>query len=117
VYREQFIIEKPKNNSNIFKYYVGKPKLLNSRLECSFFCPICDHLHKENLIIVGCLDKRVVKCHSNKRVTISGFLFWKKLCPVAGFHTHYICESCNHHTIEHNEKANSLNFTEIQLKK
>lgn len=33
-------------------------------------------------------------CHPNKRVVISGFLWWKALCPLYSVHVHYTCLKC-----------------------
>jgi hypothetical protein len=112
-YREQYIVKQENVNKNIFKYYVGKVTTYGGN-DNSFYCPICQHLSKKKYSWED--NKNIIKCFPHKRVVISGFLFWKKRCPIEGLHTHYICETCKFHTIHHNEVANSLIFAETPLK-
>lgn len=58
-------------------------------------CLIC-HLH---------LPAARISCSDNNKLKLSGFLFWKKLCPIVGQHEHCICEECGYHSIFFNNKV------------
>lgn len=114
-YREQYIVKPENVNKNIFKYYVGTPDVLGLNGK-NFYCIICNAYNNKSGFINNYANPDIIKCFPHKRVIISGFLFWKKRCPIEGLHTHYICSDCKFHTIKHNEKANSLIFAETSLK-
>lgn len=114
MYREQYLLQKAYSNRKVFKYFVGDPPK-SDYSTISFVCLICEK-HNYSLAPSWCDQSPHIKdCFPQKRITISGFLFWKKKCPIDGFHKHYICSCCKTHTIKHNEKANSLIFSEAPL--
>jgi hypothetical protein len=40
-------------------------------------------------------NTRVKRCYPEKRITVSGWLWWRKACPLGGVHDHYRCQKCN----------------------
>lgn len=113
VYREQYLLQKAYSNRKVFKYFVGSPKI-SAYNDQKFWCPICDAVNDTDFLSTSG-NPDIIKCYPSKRVVISGFLFWKKRCPIDGYHTHYRCKICKMHTIVHNEKANSLIFSETPI--
>jgi hypothetical protein len=56
-------------------------------------CPVCGKFVGRNEFFNNAL--RLKRCYPEKRITIKGFWWWAKRCPLGGVHDHYRCRECN----------------------
>jgi hypothetical protein len=85
-YRTQAIV--PLNTSasaDVFRYYV------DTSVGYQHSCSVCK---KDFRTFYDGVDQGA-KCFRTKRVTVSGFWFWRKKCPLKGTHIHFKCRHCN----------------------
>lgn len=88
VYRTQAIIEDDYvSNKKLFKFIEVKNKYISE-------CPLCavnwySYNHTKEI------------CHFNNKIVISGFFWWKKLCPLYTVHYHIKCSECKAIFIAH----------------
>lgn len=80
------IIFSQENKTKKFKYIE-----LNKRGSQLTFCPLCSTTWKSYIYDTTYKEDH---CHPNRRVVVSGFLWWKVLCPIYSVHIHYTCLKC-----------------------
>lgn len=89
-YREYVLPLNPEKSMNVYKYVVVD----------TWICSICSKDVAEQLAYLGAgqwsyRGKRR-SCHPFKRLVVSGSLWWKKKCPIAGIHYHVRCNVCDY---------------------
>lgn len=85
-YRKHISLTEEKVHKNIYKYI----------LRTNYNCPICKFEIPVKHYIYGILveNDKYKLCHPLKRITVKGFWWWKKYCPVDGVHHHLSCNEC-----------------------
>lgn len=73
-----------------------------------FYCSMCGHYNSRSYYKTN--NSPVKYCLPSARLVISGFAWFKQLCPLDGIHTHLICCSCGSHGII---KRDDLNLEQI----
>jgi hypothetical protein len=95
MYRKQYKTEEDveiTNLKNIFEYILIKEEDLSYN-KAEHVCKMCK---RKSIYPRGNPGNL---CIPKKRLLLSGKLWYKKFCPIDGYHVHYQCASCYLHSV------------------